>query len=1023
MAADKHAGHFFFHIQQLLGRILFHCGQLVIAAGGGILLRGIEEADLSVDVPAAVRIQLFQQGTRSGQHLPAVIPQVIQRPAFDQTLQGAAVQLGAVQPFAEINKGGIRAVLLAFFYELVQKALPQIFDGQEPIANMLAHHGKPASALVDVGRQHPDVQAAALSDIFRHLPGVVQHTGQQGRQVLPGVVIFQIGGLVRNRGIGRRMGFVKGIGGKALHLGENLQGNVLGNPAAHAALHQHLSLFIHQAMEENLLFLVHHLDFFLGHGAPHHIGPAQRITGQLAENLHNLLLIDNAPIGHLQDFFQPRVAVGHLFRMMAVFHIGGDELHGARPVQGDHGDQIFQGFGAQIHNHPLHAGGFKLENPLCCTACQHVIHRAVVKGDGFQQEIRFPLADILHGMIHHRQISQPQKIHFQKAQLFQCSHGVLGDHGFVIAAQRHIVRNRLVGDDHTGRVGRAVAGHPLDLPRHIQQLADLGIGFIPLPQRTAELEGVLQRHIQLHGNHFGHRIHRGIGNIQRPAHIPNGATGRHGAEGNDLSHMVTAVFLHHIVDHFLAALVAEINVKIRHADALGVEEPLEQQVVPDGINSRDPHAVRRQTAGAAAAPRPHRQLNTLGIADKIIHDQIVVDIPHLLDDAHLILQPAHYRFLRILPVMAVQSLVTQSLKVGEVVLSGGRIKAGQLRMAKIEFHLTAAGNLLRAVKGIRQLREQRAHLLLGLQIELIRSEFHGIRVIHRMVGLDAQKNLVHPAVLFFQVMTVVGHHQRDPRLPGETDQAAVHRLLLPQRVVLQLEEEVVLPENLPVAQGGLSGTVIIARRQAAGNFPRQTGRQGDQPLVILLQQLPVHPGLAVKSLGPGAGHHGDQVLVPRVVLAQQNQMAGVAVQFVHPVHTGAGCHIDFAPDHRMNPPFLGFFIKIHGAIHNAVVRDCHAVLSQFTHLVEQFSDAAGPIEQAVLGVHMQMGKAHGFSSSFPALSAISISRRRRWLTPLRVRDRRSPISRRLISGSSRRSCSTSRRSSGRVSGAIFRIRR
>ena len=62
-----------------------------------------------------------------------------------------------------------------------------------------------------------------------------------------------------------------------------------------------------------------------------------------------------------------------------------------------------------------------------------------------------------------------------------------------------------------------------------------------------------------------------------------------------------AVFAAHIVDHRVAALLAEVDVEVGHRHALGVEEALEQQVEADRIEIGD-----GQRPGRRRIPRPSR---------------------------------------------------------------------------------------------------------------------------------------------------------------------------------------------------------------------------------------------------------------------------------------------------------------------------------------------------------------------------------------------------------------------------------
>ena len=211
------------------------------------------------------------------------------------------------------------------------------------------------------------------------------------------------------------------------------------------------------------------------------------------------------------------------------------------------------------------------------------------------------------GVVNNRQVPQAQKIHLQQAQLLNGGHGVLGDYRVVIFGQRDILHHRPVGNHHPRRVSGGVAGHALHLPGHVKQILHLGVGFHPLPQLLGLLERRVQGHAQGQGYQLGNLVHLVVGNVQRPAHIPQSPPRRHGAEGDDLGHMVRAVLVHHIVDHLVPALVAEIDVKVGHAHPFRVQKALEQQMIAHGIHIGNAHAVGRQACRPRTPPRAPRE--------------------------------------------------------------------------------------------------------------------------------------------------------------------------------------------------------------------------------------------------------------------------------------------------------------------------------------------------------------------------------------------------------------------------------
>ena len=128
------------------------------------------------------------------------------------------------------------------------------------------------------------------------------------------------------------------------------------------------------------------------------------------------------------------------------------------------------------------------------------------------------------------------------------------------------------------------------------------------------------------GTSFAPR-HLLVWNTHHAAHIPDGVAGCHRTKGNDLRHMVRTVFAVDVVDDLLPALVAEVHIEIRHTDAFGVQKALEDQVIADGVDIRNAHAVSGNTARAGAASRPHRDALTFCKIDVVPYDEVIVGVP------------------------------------------------------------------------------------------------------------------------------------------------------------------------------------------------------------------------------------------------------------------------------------------------------------------------------------------------------------------------------------------------------------
>ena len=113
--------------------------------------------------------------------------------------------------------------------------------------------------------------------------------------------------------------------------------------------------------------------------------------------------------------------------------------------------------------------------------------------------------------------------------------------------------------------------------------------------------------------------------------------------------------------------------------------------------------------------------------------------------------------------------------------------------------------------------------------------------------------------------------------------------------------------------------------------------------MILLQQLQVDPGLAVKAVKKGLGHKIAQVFITLPVFAQEHQVIALVVDAVGPVRHPAGGYIHFAADDGLDPCRLGGFVEVNAAVHHSVVCNGHGSLAQLLDPVHHGIDAAGTV--------------------------------------------------------------------------------
>ena len=200
------------------------------------------------------------------------------------------------------------------------------------------------------------------------------------------------------------------------------------------------------------------------------------------------------------------------------------------------------------------------------------------------------------------QRGEAEEVKFHQARLFDVLHRILRDEEFGtwIAIEWDKLDQRAVADHHAGCVGRGVAIQALDLESDLQQSRDAFVIDAHLLQTRLAVDRLLQRHrfCRVVGNQLGDLVDLAEWQPEHAADIAHRGAGLQLAEGDDLRDPVAAVFVAHVVDDAVAALLAEVDVEVGHRHALGVEEALEQQVEAQRVEIGDGQRPRGDRAGA-----------------------------------------------------------------------------------------------------------------------------------------------------------------------------------------------------------------------------------------------------------------------------------------------------------------------------------------------------------------------------------------------------------------------------------------
>ena len=365
-----------------------------------------------------------------------------------------------------------------------------------------------------------------------------------------------------------------------------------------------------------------------------------------------------------------------------------------------------------------------------------------------------PLADHPDGIVDHGQGLQAQHVDLEHPDLLEAHHVVLRDDrvGFLRGeAHRDVVGERPRSDHHACGVHRGVAGQALDPGAEVEDLADA----LVLAGEGSELRRALRRLRERHvhalpprRDQLAETVHFPRLHPQRPRHIAERGPGFQRAEGDDLADRVPPVALADVLDHLAPPLEAEVEVDVRHRDALRVEEPLEQQVERERVDVGDAERMGHERSGRRAAPRPHGNPPVLRRLDDVVHDQEVAGVPRARDHPQLVVEPFLHRLRQ---GIAVASLGSGLGQVDEEVVVRRELRGpGELRqeVALLEVELAQLGDAGALGQDLGMVREQRPHLRFRLDVALPPQEAESVRIVQVLPGADGQQNVVRLGVLF-----------------------------------------------------------------------------------------------------------------------------------------------------------------------------------------------------------------------------------------------------------------------------------
>ena len=565
---------------------------------------------------------------------------------------------------------------------------------------------------------------------------------------------------------------------------------------------------------------------------------------------------------------------------------------------------------------------------------------------------------------------EPEEVHLDETGLFD-------DTPFILRAVEHLSRFLVVGDGDRHPVADGVAAddeaagmnarvshvsfeHFGIANRVVNQRVGRGFGFAKFGNGSDGIGQVQLGHFavlafgEFVGNEFA-EFHRVVTRkFLHTCHISEGEFRRHGAVGDDVSHVVFAIFLRDPVQDAAAAVVVEIDVNIRERDTVRIQETLKQEVIFNRVYLRDAKTVCHGTSRCRATSRSNADVKFFaGGADVVLHDEEVAREAHGLHDVELkvdsllglLVQRVSIAFLRPfvgefaqivrfefdavefvvaaeffdfrLPLfsrhddvavlvsgefveevffgesLAIFLLRSEVLRNGEVRHDGCVVDAVGRDLVK---HLTRGG------KRFGQVGEDGVHFRLRLHPLLLGVE-HSVWVVQVAAGAETDETVVRLGVFFIDEVNVVGAYIFYTIFISNAQQLLVDLDLhgiglavgadggISDLVALEFDV-VVIPEDTFEPAHRLLCALRVALHDFLRNLAAETGGADDEVFVEEFKVFVVGAGTHVESIDIGTRNEFDEVVIAVLVLCQDDEVPSALVNaFLLQGFVSAACHI------------------------------------------------------------------------------------------------------------------------------------
>ena len=326
------------------------------------------------------------------------------------------------------------------------------------------------------------------------------------------------------------------------------------------------------------------------------------------------------------------------------------------------------------------------------------------------------------------------------------------------------------------------------------------------------------------GYHPRDSVHVAVGHGERASDVAYGGAGAHRAERDDMGHVFAPVLFDHVVDDFLAAVVLEVHVNVRHLLAFQVQESLEDEPVGERVHVGHAQAVEREAGGGASAHREEYVALPHEAGYVPDHEEVVVE-SGLAYDFKLIAQP----FLLALARVRQAAFQPFPADVGQVLERGEAVRdvvAGQAQLGEVNIQVAHIGDQLRISHRLRQVAVHILHLSRAGEVVGVLDHAEALFVLHVGVGVDADEDVLEMRFVLVYVVRVIGGDDGEGQVAAQFQQALVY---LGQfgNVAVPHQLQVVVAEHLPIPTRGFARLVHASLRYEGRDFAARAAGQHD----------------------------------------------------------------------------------------------------------------------------------------------------------------------------------------------------